>query len=94
MKTIENLFFGNEIPFELPPLDREEYHRLVEELDEFEDPLLEQLTKEQRQLYEDCQDIRMDISIAQMRDAFVRGFRMGVRIILDVVREPEKKTAK
>jgi len=36
----------------------------------------------------------MDISIAQMRDAFVRGFRMGVRIMLDVVREPEKKTAK
>ena len=41
MKTLENLFFGNEIPFELPSLDREEYHRLVEELGEFEDPLFE-----------------------------------------------------
>lgn len=85
MKTLENLFFGNEIPFELPSLDREEYHRLVEELDEFEDPLFESLTKEQRQLYDDCLNIRMDISIAQMRDAFVRGFRMGARIFLDVV---------
>lgn len=94
MKTIENLFFGNEIPFELPPLDREEYHRLVEELDEFEDPLLEQLTKEQQQLYEDCQDIRMDISIAQMRDAFVRGFRMGARIMLDVIKETETGNSK
>ncbi len=87
MKTLENLFFGNDIPFELPPLDREEYHRLVEELDEFEDPLFESLTKEQRQLYEDCQNIRMDIAIAQLRDAFVRGFRMGARIMLDVANE-------
>ena len=85
MKTLENLFFGNEIPFDLPSLDREEDRRLVEELGKFEDPLFESLTKEQRQLYEDCQDIRMDISIAQMRDAFVRGFRMGARIFLDVV---------
>ena len=60
MKTLENLFFGNEIPFELPSLDREEYHRLVEELGEFEDPLFESLTKEQRQLYDDCLNIRMN----------------------------------
>ncbi len=62
MKTLENLFFGNEIPFELPPLDREEYHRLIEELDEIEDPLLEQLTKEQQQLYAGCCKMKRNIS--------------------------------
>ncbi len=92
MKTLENLFFGNEIPFELPAIDREEYHRLVEELGEFEDPLFESLTKEQRQLYENCQNIRMNIAISQLRDTFIRGFRMGARMMLEVLSD-EKNTA-
>lgn len=89
MKTLENIFFGNEVPFELPSLDREEYHRLSEELDKFEPLLFADLTKEQRKLYDDCQSIRMEIAINQMRDSFVRGFRLGARIFLDVVSETE-----
>ena len=87
MKTIEDLFFGKNIPFELPSLDMAERRRLIQLLDETEDPLVQTLTKEQRKMYEDCQNVHLDIAVADLRDAFVRGFRMGARLVMEVVAE-------
>ena len=85
MKTIEDLFFGNNIPFELPALDPDERRHLAELLNGVEDPFLKELTKEQRKTYSDCMEARLDIEIAEMRDAFVRGFRMGVRLMVETL---------
>ncbi len=45
------------------------------------------MTKEQRKTYDACMEARLDIEVAEMRDAFVRGFRMGVRLILETLTE-------
>ena len=87
MKTIEDLFFGNNIPFELPALDPDERRHLSELLNEIEDPFLKELTREQRKTYDNCMEARLDIEVAEMRDAFVRGFRMGVRLMLETITE-------
>ena len=87
MKTIEDLFFGNNIPFELPAIDPDERRHLSELLNRIEDPFLKEMTKEQRKTYSDCMEARLDIEIAEMRDAFVRGFRMGARLMLETLTE-------
>ena len=52
-----------------------------------EDPFLKEMTKEQRKTYSDCMEARLDIEIAEMRDAFVRGFHMGARLMLETLTE-------
>ena len=85
MKTIEDLFFGNNIPFELPAIDPDERRRLSELLNEIEDPFLKELTREQRRIYDSCMEARLDTEVAEMRDAFVRGFCMGVRLMFETL---------
>lgn len=46
MKTLEDLFFGTDIPFEKSAIDRDEYRRLVEKIMETETPLRNSMTGE------------------------------------------------
>lgn len=85
MKTIKDLFFANNIPFELPALDEEEWQCLTQRFSEKETPFFQSMTKEQKKLYEDYQDARLDIAVSEPRDAFVRGFRMGARLMREVM---------
>jgi benzoyl-CoA reductase/2-hydroxyglutaryl-CoA dehydratase subunit BcrC/BadD/HgdB len=61
--------------------------KMYELLNRIEDPFLKEMTKEQRKTYSDCMEARLDIEIAEMRDAFVRGFRMGARLMLETLTE-------
>ena len=83
MKTIEDLFFGRNIPFESPALDPDEYRRLIDEILEFETPMLRSMNEEQKKLYNGYHSRRSALTIAEERDAFIRGFRLGVRIFLE-----------
>ncbi len=83
MKTLEDLFFGNDIPFAAPALNPDEYHRLITDILEMETPLLASMTPEQRSLYERYHSSRSALTISEQRDAFVRGFRLGVRVLLE-----------
>ncbi len=85
MKTLEDLFFGNDIPFEKPAIDRDEYRRLVEKIMETETPLRNSMTGEQLSLFEEYHDRRSDLTVSELRDAFVRGFRLGARVMLETL---------
>ncbi len=85
MKTLESLFFGEDAPFELPAINREQYRRLLQEFGKTEKPFLESMTEEQQQMYEDSMNVYQQLSSSNLRDAFIRGFRMGARIMLEVL---------
>ena len=85
MKTLEDLFFGNDIPFQQPALDPDEYHRLVEKILEAETPLRVSMTDDQRKLFEEYHTRRSDLTVSELRDAFVRGFRLGARVMLETL---------
>ena len=92
MKALENLFFGNNIPFTLPALDRAENRRLSSALEEVEDPLYDSMSAEQKKLYNQYHDRLAELTESELRDAFIRGFRMGVQVILEAL-EDEKAPA-
>ncbi len=87
MKTIEDLFFGRNIPYESPSLDPAEYRRLSDKISEVELPLYQSMTKEQKELYNQYVDRCADLNDMEERDAFVRGFRLGVRLLLESLTE-------
>ena len=83
MKTIEDLFFGRNIPYDSPSLDPAEYRRLADKIAEAELPLYRSMTVEQKDLCNRYVDRCADLADAESRDAFVRGFRLGVRLLLE-----------
>lgn len=83
MKTLEDLFFGRNIPFDSPALDPDEYRRLTAEILKVEMPLFKSMSKEQKELYNQYVDRCADLTDMEERDAFVRGFRFGVRLLLE-----------
>lgn len=91
MKMIEDLFFGNYIPFEMPSINHEEWRELIRKLSEKEKPLRDSMTEEQIKLFEEYREQHLDVTISELRDAFIRGFRMGARVMLEVLEE-EKYT--
>ena len=83
MKTIEDLFFGRNIPYDSPSLDPAEYRRLADKIAEAELPLYRSMTGEQKELYNRYLNCCADLSDAESRDAFIRGFRLDVRLLLE-----------
>lgn len=83
MKTLEDLFFGKNIPYDSPSIDPEEYRRLTAGISEVEILLYRSMSKEQKELYNQYVDRCADLADAESRDAFVRGFRLGVRLLLE-----------
>ncbi len=51
------------------------------------DRFLENLTPEEKKQLEDIYDLRSDMSLLAEEDAFISGFRLGARIIMEVVGE-------
>ena len=85
MKTLEDLFFGNNIPFQLPAIDRENYRCLIDQYEKIDKPFRESMTEEQEKLYEESMNAYQDLVSSNLRDAFIRGFRMGARVMLEVL---------
>ncbi len=89
MKALEDLFFGYNIPFEAPSLDPDEYCRLSQKIQESENPLWKSMSPEQKKLYNQYSEHCSELISMQERDAFIRGFRLGVQFLLEsLIQEP------
>ena len=93
MKALEDLFFGYNIPFEAPSLDPDEYCRLSQKIQESENPLWKSMNPEQKKLYNQYSEHCAELTSMQERDAFIRGFRLGVRLLLESLTAPSYLSA-
>ena len=87
MKIIEDLYYGRIAPYEMNISATTEYQKLKALADRNEDLLRQTLSDEQKELLEKLIEFVTDISSISERDMFIAGFRLGVKLMIDVMQD-------
>ncbi len=85
MNTLEDLYYGNLFPQEKCAKLDDEVKELLKLLNRNEEKLISTLSDEQKETFEKYKDCNREISEICEREIFLNGFRLGARIIIDVV---------
>ena len=85
MNTLEDLYYGNIVPNEKCAKLDDEVKELLKLLNRNEEKLTATLTEVQKETFEKYKDCNREISEICEREIFLNGFRLGARIIIDVV---------
>ena len=85
MNTLEDLYYGNLFPQEKCAKLDDEVKELLKLLNRNEEKLAAALTEAQKETFEKYKDCNREISEISEREIFLNGFRLGARIIIDVV---------
>ena len=87
MSTIQDLYYGRISPYEMSISTAPEYHKLKNLADKSEKLLRESLSDEQKELLEKLTESITDISSISERDMFIAGFRLGMKLMIDVMKD-------
>ena len=87
MNTIQDLYYGRISPYEMSISNAPEYQKLKALADKNEDLLRETLSDEQKELLEKLTESITDISSISERDMFINGFRLGMKLMIDVMKD-------
>lgn len=85
MDILEDLYYGNLFPYEKCAKLDDEMKELNGLLNRNEEKLTATLSDEQKETFEKYKDCNREISEICERNAFLNGFRLGARIIIEVV---------
>ena len=86
MSTIQDLYYGRISPYEMSISTTPEYQKLKALADKNEDLLKESLSQEQKELLGKLIESVTDISSISERDMFINGFRLGMKLMIDVMK--------
>ncbi len=86
MNTIQDLYYGRISPYEMNISTAPEYQKLKALAAKNEDLLKETLSDEQKELLEKLTECITDISSISERDMFIAGFRLGMKLMIDVMK--------
>ena len=87
MNTIQDLYYGRISPYEMNISTAPEYQKLKALADKNEVLLREALSDEQKELLVKLIESVTDISSISERDMFIAGFRLGVKLMIDVMKD-------
>ena len=87
MKIIEDLYYGRIVPYEMSISATPEYQKLKALADRNEDLLRESLSDKQKELLDKLIEAVTDISSISERDMFINGFRLGMKLMMDVMKD-------
>ena len=87
MNTIQDLYYGRISPYEMSISTAPEYQKLKALADKNEDLLRETLADEQKELLEKLTECITDISSISERDMFIAGFRLGMKLMIDITKD-------
>jgi hypothetical protein len=85
MNILEELYYGNIVPNEKCAKFDDEVKELLKLLNRNEEKLTATLTELQKETFEKYKDCNREISEICEREIFLNGFRLGARIIIDIV---------
>ena len=85
MRMIEELFYGNICPCEKSLSRGSEYSHLLELAVKNEEKLAELLSPQQKEMFEKVKDCMTDMNNLLEKEAFIDGFRLGVKLIAEAV---------
>ena len=86
MNTIQDLYYGRISPYKMSISTAPEYQKLKALADKNEDLLRETLSDEQKALLEKLTECITDISSISERDMFMTGIRLGMKLMIDVMK--------
>ena len=89
MKTLEELWYGRINPSQRTQSDDKSASELTEQIVEKEDELALLLSDEANEILEQMIEKQLDLSTSNERTAFISGFRLGARIMLEVMDETD-----
>ena len=87
MNTIQDLYYGRISPYEMSISATPEYQELKALATQNEDLLRETLSDQQKELLEKLTECITDISSISERDMFIAGFRLGMKLMIDVMKD-------
>ena len=89
MLVLEELWRGNITPAERFVRSGSEYKKIAGKLSDEMDRLIEAISPEARKQLENIGNLRADMAVLSNEDIFIYAFRMGARLMLDVLGEYE-----
>ena len=87
MSTIQDLYYGRISPYEMSISATPEYQKLKALATQNEDLLRETLSDKQKELFEKLTENITDISSISERDMFIAGFKLGMKVMVDVMKD-------
>ena len=85
MFVLQELWRGNITPSERFVRSGSEYKKIAGKLSDEMDRLMEAISPEARKQVEAIDNLRAGMTVLANEDYFIYGFRLGARLILDVV---------
>jgi len=85
MTTLENLYYGNIAPHEYEVERGSEYDVTAKLVIRHEQELSATLTEQQNAILEKVKDNHTELMNLGERDAFVRGFSLAIRLMIDAM---------
>ena len=89
MRILEELWYGRINPSQRMQPDDKSDSELTEQIVEKEEELDALLSDEAKEILEQMRDKQLDLSTSNERKAFISGFRLGARIMLEVMDETD-----
>ena len=86
-KTLKDLWYGNISPNEERYIDETVRKKLIAQYFAYDEKLKTILSQEERNMVEKREDVLSQISSYHESEAFISGFRLGVKIMLEVLEE-------
>ena len=87
MRILEEFWYGNIEPTEYDTSSCTEYKKLQELICRNEDKLKAAMTDEQKELFEKCMDCTREFQTITDCLIFQNGFKLGARMMLEVMEE-------
>ena len=91
MQILEELYLGGVRPGERSGKLNAQYKKALDEIIEAGDALTASLSAEQKELFEDYMAAQREVSTLTDVETFIYSFRLGAKIMLDVLTESEMK---
>ena len=93
MKTLEELGYGRINPSQRTQPDDKSASELTEQIVEKEDELAALLSDKAKEILEQMRDKQLDLSTLNERKAFISGFKLVARIMLETMNGSDTSSA-
>ena len=85
MTILEDLYYGNIIPYEHDFRDKNRFNCLMEQIIQNEKAILSALTEEQQKSFDTFKDDVSKLDSIVELDAFTKGFGLATRLMIEVL---------
>lgn len=85
MTILENFYYGNIDPHECYIGKNSTFSKLLKITNNLEEQLTEQLTEKQKLLFNDYCESQANLYETSEKEAFIRGFKLGLRFMAEAV---------